>query len=183
VLLFSPTLRQSQELFKIVLALNARLGSLMPPDAASALRIEFANRSRIISLPGSEETIRGYSGVSLLVIDEAARVEDALYYTVRPMLAVSGGRLIALSTPFGKRGFFFEEWDHGEGWARIRIKADECPRITKAFLAEERLHLGEWWFKQEYLTEFTEASDQIFSHKVVVRALGRRNGPLWEDEL
>ncbi len=42
-----------------------------------------------------------------LKIDEAARVSDELYRAVRPMLATSGGRIVLLSTPFGKRGFFF----------------------------------------------------------------------------
>jgi hypothetical protein len=45
----------------------------------------------------------------MLVIDEASRVDDTLYLAVRPLLAVSGGRLVALSTPFGKRGWFHDE--------------------------------------------------------------------------
>ena len=80
------------------------LGHPTPLVGESALRYELTNGSRIIALPGTEENIRGYSAVDLLVIDEAARVIDELYYATRPMLAVSGGRLLALSTPFGKRG-------------------------------------------------------------------------------
>ena len=59
---------------------------------------------------------------------------DSLYYSVRPMLAVSGGRLVCLSTPFGKRGFFHLEWTKGQGWERIKITVDQCPRISKALL-------------------------------------------------
>src|SRR5207244_4416310 len=118
------------------------------------LRLELANGSRIVSLPGDEATVRGFSGVALLVIDEAARVNDALYYSVRPMLAVSQGRLVSLSTPFGKRGWFHDEW-FGEGdWERVKITAEECPRIPATFLAEERRALGERWYKQEYLCSF-----------------------------
>ena len=73
----------------------------------SRLSIELETGSRIVSLPGREATIRGFSGVHLLVVDEAARVADELYQAVRPMLAVSGGRIVLLGTPFGKRGFFF----------------------------------------------------------------------------
>src|SRR6185369_6360406 len=98
--------------------------------------------SRIIALPENERTIRGYSGAALLVVDEASRVSDALYASVRPMLAVSRGRLVVLSTPFGKRGFFFEEWSSDRAWERIRITADQCPRISPEFLEEERLALG-----------------------------------------
>ncbi len=94
VLLMSPTLRQSQELFRKVSDFRNALGLPIAVAEESALRLELANGSRIVALPGNEETIRGFSGVRLLVVDEAARVPDALYFSVRPMLAVSGGRLI-----------------------------------------------------------------------------------------
>jgi helicase-like protein len=84
VLLLSPSLRQGQELFKIVARLYTALGTPTPLLAESALRVEFQGGSRIVSLPGTEETVRGYSGVKLLVVDEAAQVDDALYYSVRP---------------------------------------------------------------------------------------------------
>jgi len=119
VLLLSPSLRQSQELFRKVIATYKGIDNPVPSTLESALRLELANGSRIISLPGKEETVRGFSGVSLIVVDEASRVANELYFSVRPMLAVSGGRLVCLSTPFGKRGFFFEEWENGGGWERI----------------------------------------------------------------
>src|SRR5919199_3284635 len=110
VLMLSPSLRQSAELFRKGLDLYRALGRPVPAQAETSLRLELEGGSRIISLPGSEATIRGYSGVRLLVIDEAARVEDTLYGSLRPMLAVSNGRLIALSTPFGRRGWWVEAW-------------------------------------------------------------------------
>ena len=68
---------------------------------------------------------------------------------------MSGGRLIAFSTPFGTRGWWYEEWEHGgAGWERFEIPATQCPRIAPAFLAEEQRALGEWWFEQEYLCRF-----------------------------
>src|SRR6516162_5255499 len=101
VLLLSPSLRQSQELFRATMQLYTRGGAQVPTVAESALRLELTNGSRIVALPGeSDATIRGYSQVRLLVIDEAARVDVSLYTATRPMLSVSGGRLIALSTPF-----------------------------------------------------------------------------------
>jgi hypothetical protein len=180
VLLLSPSLRQSGELFKIVMRLYSRLGAPIEIAAESALRVEFRNGSRVVSLPGTEDTVRGFSGVALLVCDEASRIPDELYYSTRPMLATSGGRLVLLSTPAGKRGFFFEEWDHGSGWHRVRVPATECPRISARFLAEERAHLGEWWFRQEYGCEFMTTTDQLFSHDLVAQALDADAAPLWE---
>jgi hypothetical protein len=163
VLLLSPTLRQSQELFKKCLSLYRTADKPVPPESETSLTLTLENGSRIVSLPGKEGTVRGYSGVRLLAIDQAARVPDDLYASVRPMLALSGGRLVALSTPFGTRGWWFEAWiNQEEPWERYRITAEECPRISPRFLAEERRNVGEWWFKQEYFCEFLDSLSQAF---------------------
>ena len=162
VLLLSPTLRQSGELFKKALEVHRALRSPIGVEAESALRLELANGSRIVSLPGKEHTVRGFSGVNLLAVDEAARVPDDLYLSVRPMLAVSGGRLLALSTPFGTRGWWYRAWHSEETWERYRIAATECPRISSEFLAEERQAMGQWWFDQEYMCKFLENHNQPF---------------------
>jgi helicase-like protein len=108
VLLVSPSQRQSAELFRTVMLFHSKLDGAPVLTMESVLRAEFANGSRILALPGTERTIRGYAAADLVVIDEAARVEDELLAAVRPMLATStgGGRLIALTTPAGKRGWF-----------------------------------------------------------------------------
>ncbi len=170
VLLLSPSLRQSQELYKKTAEIRESLKQPVATEAESALRIELANGSRIISLPGKEHSVRGYSGVRLLVIDEAARVPDELYFSVRPMLAVSGGRLITLSTPFGTRGWWYEAWKSDEPWERYRVPASDCPRISREFLDEERRTMGEWWFSQEYDCQFLDAETQPFGREDVDRA-------------
>jgi hypothetical protein len=181
VLLLSPTQRQSGELFKDkVRRLFHLLGRPVPVRQESALQMELANGSRIIALPGEEGTIRGYSGVSVLVVDEAARVPDELYRSLRPMLAVSRGRLAALSTPFGKRGWFYEEWRAGSGWERVKITAAQCPRIDPGFLAEEERALGPRWFAQEYSCEFMEAVGAVFSGADIEAALAGGNVPVVE---
>jgi hypothetical protein len=171
ILLLSPTLRQSGELFrdKVLRAYDA-LGRPVAAMRQTALTLELANGSRITSLPGAEGGIRGFSGVDLLLIDEASRVDDALYAAVRPMLAVSKGRLLALSTPFGKRGWFHDEWFGQGAWARVLATADQCPRISKEFLAEEERALGQRWFRQEYFCEFQDVIDAVFSYEHVMRA-------------
>ena len=106
----------------------------VPAQAERKLSLELENDSRIVTLPGTDKTIRGFSGAALLIVDEASRVADELYFAVRPMLAVSGGALMMLSTPYGKRGVFYEEWTSGHGWERYEVKADECPRIPATVL-------------------------------------------------
>jgi hypothetical protein len=162
ILLLSPTLRQSQELFKKCLSIYRAADKPVPPESETALTLSLENGSRVVSLPGKEGTVRGYSGVRLLAIDEAARVPDDLYASVRPMLAVSGGRLVALSTPFGTRGWWYEAWRSSESWERYEVPATQVPRISPEFLEEERRNVGEWWFTQEYFCEFLDAQSQAF---------------------
>jgi hypothetical protein len=141
--------------------------------------MNLASGSRIEALPGTEKTIRGFSGVDLLIVDEAARVADELYYTVRPMLAVSGGRLMLLSTPFGKRGVFYEEWTGDGAWERYTVTAEECPRIPPAFLEEERKTLGPWWFAQEFECKVMDRLDQVFATEVIDKAITDEVAPLF----
>ncbi len=183
VLILAPTLRQSQELYGKIQGFYRELGKPVAAKTEQRLGLELVNKSRIVVLPGTEKTIRGYSGVDLLIVDEASRVEDGLYYGVRPMLAVSGGRLMMLSTPFGKRGVFYEEWTESIGWERYEVPATEIPRISPAFLEEERKALGPWWFEHEYMCEFRETDDQIFPNDVIEQAITDEVEPLFGGEL
>jgi hypothetical protein len=178
ILCLAPALRQSQELFGKVLGFYRDLGRPVSPQAERKLSLELENGSRIVTLPGSEKTIRGFSGAALLIVDEAARVDDELYFAVRPMLAVSSGALIMLSTPYGKRGVFFEEWIEGEGWGRFEVPAGECPRIPKEFLEEERSALPDRVFRQEYECSFENIEGQLFPIELIEAALSDSVTPL-----
>lgn len=179
ILLLSPSLRQSGELFKKV---KEFWEGQITADAESEtkLTMELKNGSRIISLPGKSGTIRGFSGVNLLIVDEAAFVPDDLYFAVRPMLAVSGGRIILLSTPFGKRGFFHDVWTAGQGWEKFEVPATKCPRISPEFLAEERRSMPEWRFNQEYLCSFEDSQTSAFSFDDVMAAVSGEEVQTWE---
>jgi hypothetical protein len=170
ILCLAPALRQSQELFAKIAGYYRDLGRPVSPVGERRLSLELQNGSRIITLPGTEKTVRGFAGASLLVLDEAARIEDELFYSTRPMLAVSGGRLIMMSTPYGQRGVFHEEWIGGSGeWQRFRVSADQVPRISPEFLSEERRALGSRWYEQEYMCVFGELEGAIFSREAIDR--------------
>ena len=179
ILCLAPALRQSQELFGKVLGFYRDLGRPIPAQAERKLSLELENESRIVTLPGTDKTIRGFSGAALLIVDEASRVEDELYFAIRPMLAVSGGSLMMLTTPHGKRGVFYEEWTGGKGWERYEVPASQCPRIPEAFLEEEREALPSWVFRQEYECSFEETEDQVFTTEMVERAVTSEVTPLF----
>jgi hypothetical protein len=181
-LILAPAERQSAELMRKVLSFYGALGHVVPADSERKLGLELFNGSRIEALPGTEKTVRSFSGVDLLLLEEAARIQDALYYSVRPMLAVSGGRLIMLSTPWGKRGVFFEAWDQGgPSWERYEVWAEECPRISPEFLEEEHRTLPRRIYRQEYECAFLETEDQVFSYEDVAGAITEEITPLFAE--
>jgi hypothetical protein len=167
----SPTARQSGEFVRKASGFVQRLGLKPKGDGDNEISLLFPNQSRIVGLPGTEATVRGFSSVSLLLVDEASRVSDDLYMAIRPMLAVSQGALWLMSTPCGKRGFFYEAWANGgPEWERIRVPASECARIAPKFLEEERATMGDRWFLQEYGCDFTDSEDGVFDRDLVEQA-------------
>lgn len=171
ILVLSPSLRQSSLLFRTIAEFYRELDRPIPADIESALTLRLANKSTIVALPGFEQTIRGYSGVSLLILDESALIEDDLYRSVRPMLAVSDGKIFAVGTPHGARGWFFEEYEHGDEYTKIKITADQCPRISRDFLASELRAMGQFWYDQEYNCVFVQDADALFRRDVIMRSI------------
>ena len=178
ILLISPTLRQSGELFKKCRDWFRKLPNPPPLIEDNKLSCVLENGSRIISLPGTEGNIRTYAA-DLIIEDEAARVDDSLYYSVRPMLAVSHGDYILMSTPFGKRGHFYETWENSDEWEKIEVPATEIPTITPEFLDSERKALGDWWFQQEYMCKFQDAIGSLFSFDDIQAAFKDEIQPLF----
>ena len=170
ILVVCPSLRQSAETARRVFSFYSAIASIVPARATSALRLEFENGSRIQALPSTESTIRGFSRVALLLLDEAARISETTYSALRPMLITNGGRLLALSTPNGQVGWFWRAWSEEPGWERVRVRADECPRIPPEALVEERRVLGEALYQQEFEAEFVEAGSLAFRREAVEAA-------------
>jgi hypothetical protein len=166
ILLISPSLRQSKELFAKVVGFLKSLQPAVVLDEDNKSSATLSNGSRIVSLPGDEKTIR-----------------DELFMAIKPMLAVSRGQLILMSTPFGRRGVFYDIWQSGgDGWQRISVPASACPRISADFLKQELSSMSEWRFKQEFECQFVETSDQIFSYDVIRAAFDPAVTPLFTSD-
>jgi hypothetical protein len=178
-LIVSPSLRQSSEAFRSFMRLFHKLDAAPAITAESALRCELENGSRVVSLPGSEKTVRGFAGANLIVCDEAARIEDDLMAAIRPMMATVDGSLLMLSTPAGKRGAFFTAWTEGTGWQRTRVPADQCPRLPAWFLDEEKRELGDLMYRQEYLLEFLDDGLACFPVELVEKAFDPQLRSIW----
>jgi hypothetical protein len=180
----APSQRQSIELVRSIRKLHANLANVPEMVGDAVQKIELANGSRILALPGDRgdgATIRGLSNCRLCLIDECSRVSDDLFASLRPMLAVNArGSLVMLSTPAGKRGVFHDTWHNGDpAWTRISVPASQCPRITPEFLAEERKALGETRFQEEYELAFLDSGMAAFPSDLIDKCFRDDIRPLW----
>jgi hypothetical protein len=173
VLVLSPGQRQSQLLFEKSVQAYRALGRPVVSESESSLRLRLENGGQIIALPGTATMIRGYS-VKLLIVDEASRVPDDVYAAVRPALAVSGGRILAISTPSGEHGWWHAAWTSKvESWQRFEIPATQVPRIPREYLDAERL--SNPFFESEYMCSFIAADpERVFPAASLQRAFQHR---------
>ena len=117
------------------------------------------------------------------LVRKARQFLHKLNLALRPCLAVSGGKAWMLSTPNGKRGFFFERWqslivEPDEDWAAVSVTAEQCPRIPAGWLVKERSKVSANWFAQEFLCVFTESQGAVFPHAAIQAALSKDCEPL-----
>ena len=179
VLVASPSGRQSRVFLRKASEMVRKLGITPRTDGDNPISLQLPNRSRIVGVPGNEETVRGFSGVSMLMIDEAARVSEGMYAALRPMLVTERGDLWLMSTPKGRRGFFYDVWEHGgSAWHRVRVPATECSRIAPEVLEEQRNGMDAAEFRQEFMTEFLDDESDVFDRGVVEGAIDKGEAAL-----
>ena len=172
ILVSSPSGRQSRLFLRTVRGMAKKLGIRPKKDEDNPISLVLPNGSRIVGVPGNAETVRGFAGVSLLLVDEAARVKDEMFVALEPMLAVGEGDLWLMSTPKGRMGFFYEAWEYGGSeWYRVTARATECERIGQVWLEGQRGRMDAGMFRQEFMGEFVNDGTEVFDREVVEAAL------------
>lgn len=179
-LCIAPTQRQSGIIARKIRDFIRRLEPVQQLETDNRLSFRLANASEVVALPGDPDTLRGYSAPQLIIIDEGAFASDAMMEAIVPMLAVSEGRLLILSTPNGQRGFFYQAWiSPDDDWLRIAVPASSCPRIKPEFLARMRRKLSPHKFAQEFECAFTDSENQVFSSALIRSAITDEIEPLF----
>jgi phage FluMu gp28-like protein len=152
ILFAAASLNQAAELLRCFRKFAATLGQAK----VGASAIHLPNGSRILAVPQSPATVRCYAAVDVIVIDEAAFVIDEMYDALSPMLATSNGQLWLLSSANGTTGEFHKTWTkQSKLWQKYKVTADECPRISRQFLASEKESKGDTIYNREYMCQFT----------------------------
>jgi Terminase large subunit, T4likevirus-type, N-terminal len=146
-----PAQRQSAEAVRKVKEVLLKCGVKIVVDNVYGLELE--NGSRVLALPGSDDSIRGYTVDGWIIADEAARLSPELISALRPMRARQPKtRLAMLSTAWSRTDPFWSAWESSGDWIRIKATVDEHPTLfAPEFLEQERTNLGEDGYKREYL--------------------------------
>ena len=180
VLIISPSQRQSVEMLLRIKSIYRGMRQVGKLTKDNDSEIGLPNGSRVVSLPGTEGTVRGFANVRLLIIDEAARVGDDVFASVLPMVG-SDGQIMALSTPWGQRGWFYALCDEapGNGWEKHHVSVHESGQWSAERIAEVRASVGSFVFASDYEAQFTDTTDQLFRTEDVKRAFTDDVQPLF----
>jgi len=168
-LIVSRGLRQSMIMFgvieRFVLAHPVLRRSIVKSTRTA---IQLTNGSQIVALPCGPDgaSLRGYTA-HLVVMDEAAFMpEDVIASVIFPMLATTDGTAVMLSTPWGRDHIFYRSFKSPNYWSQ-HVRAEECPRISKEFLEEQRDGIGDLRYRMEYEAEFVEGENSFFSQDLI----------------
>ena len=125
-----------------------------------------SNPSNVVSSDPAPATSIPRYWLLVLIIDEAAFVPDRAWEAIEPVISVTKGRIILLSTPQGKRGFFYKATKN-ENYNLVQVSARDCPRHTKKFLDQKQSELSPIAFATEYLGEFIDDYNRKFTEEWV----------------
>lgn len=165
VLIVAPSERQSRELFKKVLFFRHHAGSAVRAVRSTLTELELENGGRLIVVPASSDSIRGFTiERGLIVFEEAAFIADDVFSAVIPMRGLHG-RIIMITTPAGPSGAFYDYWMRGRV-RRIFARSLDQPRLARK-VAFDREHMPPAKFKQEHEAQFLGAGVPFFDHDTI----------------
>src|SRR3954454_18758948 len=146
-----PTQRQSAEAVRKVREILGRVGGEF--STVNVYGLELKNGSRVLALPGSDDSIRGLTVDGWIVADEASRLTNDLISALHPMRARRPyARFAMLSTAWSRTDPFWTAWANGSpSWLRLRATAEDEGLFSPEFLEQQRIDLGPAAFDREYL--------------------------------
>jgi len=174
ILVIASVERQAQLLFEKTLSYihdNYKSYIKRGRERPTKHKLTLTNGSIIHCLPTglSGYGIRGYT-VDLLIADEAAFIPEDVWTAVTPMLAVSRGTIILLSTPFGRGGYFYRCFND-PSFTSFHVSSEDCPRKNQVFLDQEKTRMTKLQYAQEYLGEFVDELMQFFPNDLIDKCM------------
>jgi len=162
VVLTAPSLRQSTELFRRILEFK-NTDPFCPPivrQTQTELEAHPSHGGRIVVVPATDQA-RGLTA-DLICADEACFItpDDALtaFFPMRK----ETGRIILLSTPNLRQGYFYDVWSSDKKVRRITARSIDVPR-RRAQVEFDRSTMSEMTFRREHLVEFVGGGTPLVS--------------------
>lgn len=194
VLVVSATERQADELFLKILMFVESLNKfqiLGGKNRPTKHMLKLKNGSIIRSLPcgANGDGIRGYT-TDLLICDEAAYIPETVFLAITPQLLTTGGKMILLSTPKGKKTsdgqntYFYNAFlNKNHRFSVFHINSEEVinnrpisdswtenqKKAALELLESEKRSMTKLQYAQEYLGQFVEDVSQWFSDELIDR--------------
>ena len=186
IMVISAVERQALLLFEKILSyihVNHKSFIKTGKDKPTKHKLQLKNGSVIHCLPTGESGygIRGFT-INMLIVDEAAFINEDVYQAVTPMLAVTRGPIILLSTPFGRTGYFARCFNDPT-FSKFHVSSLECTRIDKEFLTQEKTRMSTLQFSQEYLGEFCDDLMQLFPDSLIKASQRLKKGSVALDRV
>lgn len=105
--------------------------------------------------------IMGFT-IDLLIADEAAFINEEVWNSITPALAVTKGHIWLLSTPQRKEGYYYKCFTDPT-FTSFHQSSEDCPRIPEDFLKQKKKEFSKAQYAQMYLGEFVDDFNRIFS--------------------
>ena len=179
IVIVSPSDRQSVLLLKKTKQTIRSLSRDRANEVVGENQNELILRSgtSFVALPSGEDgdTLRAFSAVGLLIADEATRVTDSIFQATLPMLAVSRGLTVLLSTPNSRLDWFGRlDEERPPGWEVYLSVGQRLPAILTETLAQLRRSLGKWRYAQEMEGSFNSGDGGQFFDPDAIAACSPR---------
>lgn len=169
-LVVAPSQNQSRELVRRVWQYRNVDPSAPAVLTSNQTEIEVVGGGRIVVLPGSEATSRGYSNASVLVLEEACRIEDEVIHSVLPSVDEYEGVVCAITTPGDVSTWFRDMWDDDNDALKIMAKATDMPRMA-AKVAFLKQNLPNARFEVEVELNWAESVNAWITREVLDNAV------------
>src|SRR3990167_3333368 len=157
-------------------------------------KVILKNKSMCIARPvgNTGDAVRGFTG-DILILDEVSRFQEMILNASKPVLLTTAGKIWMCSTPFGKKGYFYESFLNKFG--RFKVWHKSCEEVifdrkislswtqekrdqALEFLEEEKKDMSELAYGQEYLGLFLDDIRQFFSDELIERACVKKRAML-----
>ena len=169
----SPTYSQGRKVYKELVDLLEPTGIIKKANATT-LTIETIYKSTFQAFSmDSPNSIRGYTVSGILVMDECSFFPDALTdgsdpwsSVIMPITKARKPKVLAISTPKGKRGFWYnmhlKAIEGEKGYREITATIYDDSLVSKEEIEEIKKSVSPLSFEEEFLVKFLDSSLTFF---------------------